>query len=1083
MNKKIKYISTLATTGIMALTSLAGTVNAATSLGAYRNLVKGIDSDKVVPYVLKDRSDRLTIADIAKQYNIASFNGIKGYSESTVVKTGDTFVADKETYEVIVYGDIASKDGKTVADGKVDSKDANLMLKLAVAKDKSQLVDNVNLEAADIVNDGKINSADANLALKFAVGKGSIDVTLTPEPEAEYDYTMAAKSNYINNVNEGSVELTVTPKTSFVNEKTLTIQVLDAEKKEVAKVTSSSLKCDANKKTDKITVNFSQMEGVKEGEKVTLQLMDGEKVVGELKLEVRKTAPSAIKVSTKRVDTKNIEMSLENMNADTLTKINYTVATTKDSTPDEADLTSSKTITGNKLTNVNIKNDASEGQVYYVYYALENAYGSKSAVTGPITVATSATVAAKAEIEKVTEPDLTKNAEFTCTLKATAPAKVNYVAYLYDANGKVIAVQEPADETTVTDNAFTMDFADEIENAGAGKYSVGVVIKGEADGSKTDSAEVKSKAVEVKQLKEPTEVAITVDKDGNKMVTWKDANAATEISGYTVTVADAEGNDVTVETPATGKEKETQRKITETITPNVVYSATVKVNAVAGQKAIVSSKAIESNGFFVIEPNTQKVATDVTEDSVSIAVTKDIEINKKKATYQVEIHGYETITDSQGKETTISKYEKTVDVALKDGKLKVEGLKPNTRYAFKVIANVDGIKGESEYITKVTGDKDIVTLSKAPAIENLTKVAYDASKEQANNTVAINGTDVIIKVNNQKYTVKADSNYSADFMGKVELLKTINTGDVITIKGTDIAITLSSNQDLDLSSVSLDLTKMTVAVTGNQTERTITVDDKELKALVLQGNSLFTISVAEDNAVKVTVKDTVEVKGNGDYTVAANANVIVNGIGVKAAKELDVTTSAEKSLVVNTKTGANDNTLVFTNVNNDRYSEENATINFKEKDTTTTVTGTISITSTKGKVTVTGDTNSTGVKLDVIVTDADVDVKGFETKETTVNVTASKDATVTIDANATMEAPMTMDGKEIKGYTDAQIIETFFAGDETTKAEDIKAVKDFMNSFGAISGKGATIKTTEGSKTVKITVPEGVSGVNITGIK
>ena len=113
MNKKIKYISTLATTGIMALTSLAGTVNAATSLGAYRDLVKGIDSDKVAPYVLKDRNDRLTIADIAKEYNVASFNGVKGYSGSTVVKTGDTFVADQETYEVIVYGDLTSKDGKT----------------------------------------------------------------------------------------------------------------------------------------------------------------------------------------------------------------------------------------------------------------------------------------------------------------------------------------------------------------------------------------------------------------------------------------------------------------------------------------------------------------------------------------------------------------------------------------------------------------------------------------------------------------------------------------------------------------------------------------------------------------------------------------------------------------------------------------------------------------------------------------------------------------------------------------------------------------------------------------------------------
>ena len=226
MNKKIKYISTLATTGIMALTSLAGTVNAATSLGSYRNLVQGIDSDKVAPYILNDRNDRLTIADIAKEYNIASFNGVKGYSGSTVVKTGDIFVADQETYEVIVYGDIASKDGKTVSDGKVDSKDANLMLKLAVANDKSKLANNVNLEAADIVNDGKVTSADANLALKFAVGKGSIDVELTPET-TDSNYTLELKSKYANNQNLDNVPVDIRIAKALSEKATLTLRVLE----------------------------------------------------------------------------------------------------------------------------------------------------------------------------------------------------------------------------------------------------------------------------------------------------------------------------------------------------------------------------------------------------------------------------------------------------------------------------------------------------------------------------------------------------------------------------------------------------------------------------------------------------------------------------------------------------------------------------------------------------------------------------------------------------------------------------------------------------------------------------------------
>ena len=106
MNKNLKILSSIAVAGIMATTSLTGLVSAVTtndttvtkSLGIYRKLVSG---NITVPYVLKDRSDRVTIKDLKDEYEtgahkITKFNGSSQIApDNTVVKTGDTTASIK----------------------------------------------------------------------------------------------------------------------------------------------------------------------------------------------------------------------------------------------------------------------------------------------------------------------------------------------------------------------------------------------------------------------------------------------------------------------------------------------------------------------------------------------------------------------------------------------------------------------------------------------------------------------------------------------------------------------------------------------------------------------------------------------------------------------------------------------------------------------------------------------------------------------------------------------------------------------------------------------------------------------------
>lgn len=1076
MNKKIKYISILATTGIMALTSLAGTVNAATSLGSYRNLVQGIDSDKVAPYILNDRNDRLTIADIAKEYNIASFNGVKGYSGSTVVKTGDTFVADQETYEVIVYGDIASKDGKTVSDGKVDSKDANLMLKLAVANDKSKLVNNVNLEAADIVNDGKVTSADANLALKFAVGKGSIDVELTPET-TDSNYTLELKSKYANNQNLDNVPVDIRIAKALSEKATLTLRVLDAKGSEVS---SDDVEIPANMVKTSTTIDLTD----KEDGKYTVQLIEKDKknketVVAKTVLELNTVAPAAAKISTERTAWNSAKMSLASKGESDITKVYYVVQNTKDNTAPTFDATKatfskgttkSAKVADSKVNDEVVSNELVKGDTYKVYYVLENSYGSISKNEGGDIVIGEADILSDAIIDRQVAVDATKivlpelaKSETKFTWEAAKDA-TGYIVTVYK-DGKIIA-----EDDSVTTAEY--DIADDLN--GAGKYSIEIIA---TRANAKNSTSVMSKEVEVKELAAVTDITFEINQLNQSILSWKDANKKEDVAEYTVEVYEydetAKDYKNTAKADATDGSKITDTKVILNLEDNKAYKAVITVVKKSTGADTLNSKEAELEGFYRIKPSVKVDGETIEENTITLDLG-DITIKGEKVTsFEAKVYTVQTANPEAAKYVE----QKDVTTKYEDGKLVINGLKPDTQYAYKLIANAKGVKGESAYIE--AGSK---TLKQAPTIKGKTVVkdSKDAKEgtvyyDIANKKLSVDGAEAII----------LDATYSETFRDSVAVIEKLRAGDTISINGDTVELTLTNASTEAAIDFGDTVKGKTVIVNGKVFGYEISIDaGSEAKELRLAGNGAkYDLSSAK--ADKVTLEGGVFVSGANTYTVLAGKTVTINGVKVSVAKDTEIKSQVNasvKELEVTVRKETND--LTFENVIAQNVPETEAKITFVGKsDLTDKQLGDITIKTTGGKVTVAKENVNVSGALNVEVNSGEVDISDPALTGTkTVNVSNKDDKTkATITVNTKMAAPVIIPaGTEIKEYT-AKDFETDFTSATTTEKE---LINQYMKAFN-LNGKNATIKAevAKGGTLVTIEFAEATTTTTIGGLK
>ena len=1048
MNKRLKIVSSLVLAGMLVTSSLGiNKVLAATAednyttnpVAVYRNLVEG---KTVVPFVLVNRDDVLTVKDVVESDmfsgKVETINGTAISSLDTLVGTGDKFTTtDGTEYTIVVYGDV---DG----DGRINALDA-----LQVERSNVNMVtlDDVQREAADVKNDARVNSLDSLAIKRYVVGLSESVIDTLPEKEEvveDSNYTLSLKdSSYVNSTNVGGATLAMNLKETLDEDTDLKLVVSDGENKVEQNVTVSA-------HTDYMEIALSSLAGLKDGT-LTVNLYDGETIVGTVQVVKNTVVPDATNVNANRTSTRNATLSLEKCGTSDVTKVKYVVKGINDATPALTELTNSVDVQNGKLTDAQIADNLQTDTAYKVFYVVENQYGSQSAIKEAVIASDAANVEAEKALKEVVAPDLTKTSEAKFTWSETGNT---YVATLYK-DGSAVS------EKTVT--ASEVDFSAEMKANGT--YKVSVVVKGADDGSSTNSPAKESAEVTVSTLKAVEDLKFENRENGKVVLSWTNPNGKDDFKAYDIDLytVDAEGKETKVQDVTCNKVDSNNELVNEvevSLNTNTIYVAKVKLEANDNQASVLSTDYVVSEQFYKVAAPNMDTAT---KGSTSVTFTIDpINIANKEVTYKVEVYDVKVNNDATEARYTLNS---TRDVTVsKDNKITVDGLTSLNTYAFKLVATVDGNEVESEY------SDEIRTL---PTIENLTvDTAVEAGKANSGK-IAVDGNNLVI--NGEAF----DTTEITELATAKTVLEHLEVGDVVTINDNATNVTVNLAGAASTTTVAErdfgDLSNATVTIENNQYNKII---KGTFKALTLNGNgAIYTVNdVTSENPI--VVADGVEVVGDKAYTVQASANVIINDVKVSATQETAISASG-KTLTVTANESANN--LVFENA-----SDEAATIVFDGLDNNTSEQkGTITIKSNGGKVTVKSEKVNVSANMNVEVNNGTVDITAPSlTGDKTVTVSADEGKQSSVIAQTETSAPDAVKAKgtvELKAYTDDQIKEVFGVTDQ----DEIIAISEYIDSFG-LNGKGATITfttTDEGKEAVIITVNGNVADVDISNIK
>ncbi len=1048
MNKRLKIVSSLALAGMLVTSSLGmNKVFAATAednyttnpVAVYRNLVEG---KTVVPFVLVNRDDVLTVKDVVESDmfsgKVETINGTAISSLDTLVGTGDKFTTtDGTEYTIVVYGDV---DG----DGRINALDA-----LQVERSNVNMVtlDDVQREAADVKNDARVNSLDSLAIKRYVVGLSESVIDTLPEKEEvveDSNYTLSLKdASYVNSTNVEGATLKMDLKETLDKATNLKLVVSDGENKVEQNVTVSA-------HTDYMEIALSSLAGLKDGT-LTVDLYDGETIVGTVQVVKNTVVPDATNVNANRTSTRNATLSLEKCGASDVTKVKYVVKGMNDATPALTELTNSVDVQNGKLTDAQIADNLQTNTAYKVFYVVENQYGSQSAIKEAVIASDAANVEAEKALQEVVAPDLTETAEAKFTWSETGNT---YVATLYK-DGSAVS------EKTVT--ASEVDFSAEMKANGT--YKVSVVVKGADDGSSTNFPAKESAEVTVSTLKAVEDLKFENRENGKVVLSWTNPNGKDDFKAYDIDLytVDAEGKETKVQDVTCNKVNANNELVSEvevSLNTNTIYVAKVKLEANDNQAGVLSTNYVASEQFYKVAAPNMDTAT---KGSTSVTFTiNPINIANKEVTYKVEVYDVKVNNDATEARYTLNS---TRDVTVsKDNKITVDGLTSLNTYAFKLVATVDGNEVESEY------SDEIRTL---PTIENLTvDTAVEAGKANSGK-IAVDGNNLVI--NGEAF----DTTEITELATAKTVLEHLEVGDVVTINDNATNVTVNLAGAASTTTVAErdfgDLSNATVTIENNQYNKII---KGTFKALTLNGNgAIYTVNdVTSENPI--VVADGVEVVGDKAYTVQAGANVIINDVKVSATQETAISASG-KTLTVTANESANN--LVFENA-----SDEAATIVFDGLDNNTSEQkGTITIKSNGGKVTVKSDKVNVSANMNVEVNNGTVDITAPSlTGDKTVTVSADEGKQSSVIAQTETSAPDAVKAKgtvELKAYTDDQIKEVFGVTDQ----DEIIAISEYIDSFG-LNGKGATITfttTDEGKEAVIITVNGNVADVDISNIK
>lgn len=1025
MNKKLKVVSSLALAGLMALNvcnpkTLATEIQdeiKTSPVGIYKQLV---ENKTIVPFVLANAEDCVTFKEIAtseKFANVTKFNGAAIPNDNTVVRTGDTFTANGKEYTVVIYGDVNK-------DGFVDVNDALQVKQYYVGNVE---LDNVQLEAADVRNNADVDVNDALDMQKFYVGSLASVIDKLPDMEDEkYDYSLSINEGIINNQNVTSSKVTVN--VAQVSDKdvslTLNVKGLDVNGKD--KVVTKPVTITKN--TTKVEVDGIDVSDLVDGV-LSVELVAGvdkdAEVVGTTTVIKNTEAPAATNVNTKRTATRTATLSLEGYGKNDITKVYYVIG---DSISDIKD---AKTIevSNNKVENYEISNELTEGASANVTFILENKYGSRSTAETVVIAKDNANQATAVKELKATVTDGVATGKFTWKDEKNTGAA--YVVNILKDN-KVIAFTTTTDkEINISSNATE-----------TGTYKITVQVKGTADIEASET--VTSDEIVVSKLEAVKNVKLENKEDGKTYLTYENPNKEGTFKEIKVQLISLD-NDGKETTPTTVTPDD--KGVITLPQDNTIYFVKIIVVANDGQVSLINSDEAISNKIYTLTTTAPSLTVDTIKDtSVECTVSDSIAITGIKTEYKVEIYD---ASNADNKDTTKAQYtklsEKNVELS-KEGKIVIDGLESNKKYAFKLITTVEGIKLESDYTSTVN------TKATMPAISNLT-VATDEkdAKENAGKIFADTNKMIINKtVYDNTYGI-----YPTEFASVVSLVKKFEAGDVISINEKTITATLNDKESTRKFG---DLKDYTLNVTcNNKFAKTISGTFKEIN---LNGTgAIYDLSGVTADAINVN--SDVEVKGDKTYVV--NSKAIINGVKVSTVAKTTIGATAQKLTVTpNTES----NTLGF-------ESDEVLTINFVgSKDQTSIQKGTINVVANKG-VTITTNCNI-AASMNVTVAKGTVDLTA-DALNGSKKVTIAKDGTITLATRKT--APVDLSKVALKDYTDDELI--YVAKDEANGIEEkgikgitkdnVKEVKEYISS----------IKSVITNNNAKITVVKDATQVTI----
>lgn len=1040
MNKKFKIVSSIALAGVISINvfnpkALAATIEdkiETNTIGKYNNLVEG---KAVVPYVLVSKDDSVTVKEILNSNefaNVTKFNGTTIPNENTLVCTGDTFVADGTEYTVIIYGDVNK-------DGKANSKDALLVEEYST---KMKTLDVIQLEAGDVINDAKVNSKDSRRIKEFATGITNPVIDKVPDAEQvdeKANYTVNVNNNdKINNQNDASTVLKIKVEKTLDSTKTFTIKVVGSDGKEVIidkDIDGETLSIPAHTDYIEAKINLSSIPDGKIS--ATIEVKDDETPVKFI-TEKNTNAPEATNVIANRVNTKNATISLDTCGNNQISKIYYEYVVSGQAKPTE--IQKQLTATDGSIKDTKIATDLDTDTAYDIWYILEDTFGNKSEATKVILASDSAEVAKEEKVEEINKPDLSKEqtAEFTWTVKSGKA----YVTTLYK-DGKAIATQKV--------NSGSVNYTNEIKEAGEGTYKIEVYV----EGSEMNTASDKTASEEVTVTKLQTTTNLKLENENGKVIlSWENANEEKEFKNYKIQLVtiDKDGKEsIPIDVNTSSLEKSSnQIDVTSYIRNDTIYKAKVTVVASETMYKIDSDETVSEQFYKVGNPLISNAET--SEDSITLE-SDGININGKTATYKIQIFD---VNESATLEDPYYTLKTTRDVQIVDGKITIDGLESDKLYAFKLIATIDGAQAESGYTSPV---------STLPELKNLTVVWDEKEAQDANKVYSVNSDTIILAgktINLYRYN---NSDKLADSM---KIIDALEAGDTVSIENQNVTVKLDGGASANVAErdfTGADLSEITLNVESNDFSKTLKIAD--VKELTLKGTgSIFNL----DNvtAKKINLTDGVEVKSSNKkvYTINFESVVTMNQIKMSTEKDTNVIVDGAK-VEVEANTVTND--LVF---ENKKDQEIEITIKGKD-DNSSTQAGTITI-KENAKVIIKSDKVNVNADLIVEINSGDIDL-------TEPSLTGNKDLTVTkgakttINANAKTKSPVDLTSVELKDYTDDELKETY-------GEDDWQKVKEYLSSFG-INGKGAKITVKKDSANITIEFEKATGEANIQNIK